>query len=474
MDRETAKGLAFLSFVIAATFFVFGGCLEGGANDNEQSSGNNDRGGIDLGGGTDPNDPGYGAIAIAPDGSYFLSVVGTELVKGDLSTGEVTAITPVDAVPTRVVFAESLNRFYVTSDAGGWIKAVDPTAYSLVWERSLSELEGDVRVYTSDDDQHLILAADTTYAIVDAQTGATRHQLTAPNAILDVDITADNAFALITPQHTWDEETNTPNTPIQKVRLSDGNITPIDVPNCASPLVLNPDSTKAFLAPTLCSRDPISIIDLEQNTFVRNLPGFGPVAIASDGVTAIGFMDAQAAEEELFLPEDPRPDAELSRYYLMVLDTHTLTFEIAPFGDSLPRYALTPNGKEVLTDDGIVYDPDGNSAPTTNIRVLNVAELSLEEVAGPMVRLDHFALSPDSTNAYLLYEANLFELDIAGRAISERSLPFEGGATALNITPSGRRLLLRDEEGNVHLYELATSKLVLTLPRPSVRTLRRP
>ena len=78
----------------------------------------------------------------------------------------------------------------------------------------------------------------------------------------------------------------------------------IEVPNCSDDIIVPQHGEKALLAPTTCvgemAYDPISVIDLTAGaeTFVRNLPGFGPVALGPDGTMAVGFLwDAQHCED---------------------------------------------------------------------------------------------------------------------------------------------------------------------------------
>ena len=81
--------------------------------------------------------------------------------------------------------------------------------------------------------------------------------------------------------------------------------------------------------------------------FVRNLPGFGPVALGPDGTMAVGFLDMKIIDVELFddpndVPSDP------TRYQLMVIDTESLSYDFYAYGNNPPRYAMTPDGNVLL------------------------------------------------------------------------------------------------------------------------------
>jgi hypothetical protein len=452
-------------FVLGSTV---SGCFEAGANFNQQAPGNNDSGGVDLGGtekwNPDPANPDttssmfYGAVAVAPSGDYFLSRAGTDLIHGDLTTGG-TRLVGV-AGPRKIAFASKASRFYVTTDAGS-VHAVEPASLKVIWNRSTA-LGPDVKIYASKDDKHLVAAGVDTIKILDAATGQLTGQLSA-GLIQDVDISPDSAAAIVTLQHSWPAGAEAPETRILLVDLKKTGYSEITVPNCSSPLVLTPDGTKAFLAPTHCinpnsSYDPVSVIDLVAKKWVRNLPGFGPVAMATDGVTAVAFMDAQNLDMTLFDDPAQAPSAANGRYHMMLLDTSTLKFHSVPLGDDLPRYTMTPDGQVVLVDLGGFWQEAG-------IRLLDVKTRKIHGVSGPVVKLDHFVVSPNSSDVYLLYYADLYWLSIPQRTVKHvPAAPL--GWQAMNITPGGEQLLLLDSQGTLHLYDIPTETIVHSMTPP--------
>jgi hypothetical protein len=259
------------------------------------------------------------------------------------------------------------------------------------------------------------------------------------NDIEDVDIHPDGATILVTLHHTW--ITDGPQTLVYSIDIATGRRSVISVPNCSSELTLLPDGTRAFIAPTTCQLDPVSIIDLTTNEWMRNLPGFGPVGVASDEVTLVAFMDFESADANLFVGDDPRPDPRV-RYHLMFINADTLKFFLLPIGNSLPRYALTPSGKVLLVDSAS-YWADGR------MRVVDIPARQLEELTGPDVRLDEFVITGDSQKLFLV-DDGLFEVDVPDRSITRRGVHFQ--PRNLNITPDDQHLLVRESDDWIWVY----------------------
>ena len=439
-------------------------CFEGGANLNMQGPGNNDQGGVDLGGDGNSN-TGFtsapmGAIAVAPDSSYFLSSSQSRLVQGVLATGKVYVVNEVGD-PGRVAMAYQEPRYYVVSKSSDQVYAVVSSDRSVLWYASTAGLGGQVRVYTSKDDKYLVLAGSSNLEVRDAGTGKLLSSHT-PGIIHDVDITPDSKTAVITLNHTWGDKD--PSTPIRLLDLAAGTSTVLTVPNCTSPLVLSPDGAYAFVAPTTCNKpsaatayDPVSVIDLKKKKWVRNLPGFGPVAMASDGKTAVAFMDADNLDLSLFDDKSKVPSSTAGRYHLMLLDTKTLKFDSVPLGDSLPRYTLTPDGKVVLIDPGSLWTAGG-------IHILDVATRTLHKVAGEELTLNHFVVSPNSADVYLLHAQDLYWLSVTKRAVTNKYTSLV--CASLNITTDGAYLLIKDYDYAVHMYDLSTDTVVHTMKVP--------
>jgi hypothetical protein len=462
--------------------------VEGGSNLHEQKAGNNEVGGIDLGGsesgqygwGTSVNEsgkevetwhPDYSQIAVDPSGRYLLTRVGPYLVYGDLLDGHLEFIEGIRD-PHRVAFAKSRPVFYVTSASSDEVMAFGATSRCRIWRAGTGLHSDDPDLYPSPKDDRLVLSSRFAVTVMDAHVGARVDHLTQGDAVVDVDFTPDGKQIMVTLDHNWLGDT--PHTPIRVYKAGNASLLGIvDVPNCASRLTLTPGGSRAFLAPTDCvppspppsagssggqitSYDPVSVIDVAARTFMRNLPGFGPVAMASNGVTAVAFLNTNVMDASLF--DDPAqiPPVSGPQYYVMLIDTRDLSFGLVPIGDRLPRYALTPDGKVVLVDFDTNVWGDGQ-----RIRVLDVTTRSLEDVSGSNVQLDHFAIHPDGRDVYLVYGTMLYHLSIPARAV--RWIPTDLWLSTLNITPDGQKLLLLDHKGALHVFDTTTETLERTM-----------
>ncbi len=265
-----------------------------------------------------------------------------------------------------------------------------------------------------------------------------------------------------------------------------------NIPNCGGEMVISSDGSRGFLAPTRCipppepekpeegtsksngspgsnnnsgnnpgsnstttprtrqnagrNYDPVSVIDLRKEKWVRNLPGFGPVALSKDGTMAVAFMDRKSLDVSLFGEYGEMPELEGTNYLLMFIDPRTLKFKSMDLGDTLPRYSVTPNGQHLLIDNSATF-----SGPES-IRILDIQTQKLREVDGPNLHMDHFVLMPNSREAYLRGpQSQLYRLDILEGKLLE--IPLEFKVQSINKSPLSDILFLKDtEEGDVHLY----------------------
>ncbi len=434
---------------------------QAGLNQNEREAGGGDSG-VSVG---------VGEIAIDPTGSYLLSRTEDRLVYAELATGQ-TRVLPGLGYTQRVTFDHTGSTLFLTRstarlaaelevDEDGVVLDVEGNLVSgelirydlrsqrVLWKRSIhfvwqwteNDLEMMPLLDVTDDDRKLVIWYPGRVEVLDAGTGDTLHTLTAEaKSIVDVDLTPDQKRLVITHQHAW--ETDLPNTPIELLDLETFARVQIDVPNCSSELVISADGKYAFLAPSRCQKDPVSVIDLESERFVRNLPGFGPVALAADGALAVAFMDAANLDATLFDDPEQMPTSDEGRYHLMLIDTTTLRFEVIALGDQLPRFALAPDGKLLLVDSPDLWQ-DGR------IRLLDVAKKELAPVSGPSLQLNHYAMTRDSSKVYLL-DDGLYAIALAERRAEVEPIDFT--PTHLNITPDDALLVLREDDHRLWLY----------------------
>ncbi len=446
-------GVFIFSFIALAQ-----GCFEGGANFNMKSAGNNDQGGVNVGGNNNnpyTNPTFRRDVAVSPQGEYALARIGDDLVQADLVKGKARKVTTVGA-PERVAFAYKVRRYYLTVETGSnqGVFALDSVTRKVLWKRFITSVIYGVKLYPSRDDKVLVTASDTEVEVLSAATGKVLHTYQAKSKIQDVDITPDSATVLITEQHAWLGESVVTN--VARMDLKDGATTTIPVPNCSSPLVLTPDGKHAFLAPTTCGKDPVSVINVKAGKFLRNLPGFGPVAMAMDGATAVAFLDVTNIDATLFDDKSQIPSATGDRYHLMLIDTKTLKFSLVAVGDSLPRYAVSRDGKVVLVDSIWL-------GTTDRIRLLDAATGVLHDLVSSItMQLNHFVLSPNNKDVYLLDADQVGKLSLKQRLLSLISTSVV--PQSLNITLDGETLLMLDWNDHLHLMDTSSEKVTSAIP----------
>jgi hypothetical protein len=220
------------------------------------------------------------------------------------------------------------------------------------------------------------------------------------------------------------------------VDLATLSATRTTLPNCAAPLVVLPDASRALMSPTFCEEgqastsssgwtnpDPVSVIDLSSAgpTFVKNLPGFGPVALVPDGKRAVAYLDVQRMDPSMF--DDPAkvPSQTGERYHIMTIDPASLAYQLDPVGNVLPRFALGKDGRSLLVDATVQQlrgeakvqaTLDTSGRLTVDVRVFgNVDSLfgsfdldahAYAPFGGPAASLDRFVQMGDATRVFTL------------------------------------------------------------------------
>lgn len=503
--------LAVPSFLVLTVLFgsLNYACFEGGANMNEHSPGNQE-GGVDLGGDEDgePDDLRglhFGSIAVDKRGRYFITALAGKLVYGDLQLGGVKVIESVQD-PERAAFGNMSDVFYVTSDSQNRLTAIDPGTRDVIWSVYADIYSTRPWLDVTKDDRMIILTYQRRVEILDSSDGSLISQYQFDRNIFDTDIIhvsldgdpveepeqkedadggmdkeepVDGFFPMpvqddeeeiieyearklvVTLEHEWEEtgSEDTPFVPRAEVHIIDLDTMDkrmLAVPNCSSELVIDPAGKYGFLAPTFCRSpaeecDPVSVIDFHNSRFIRNLPGFGPVALSPLGNTAVAFMDTENLDESLFDDPSQIPSPPESRYYIMVINTKNLRFESYPIGEELPRYALTPDGNILLID----FDMAWGEA---SMRILDLVTGIMNHVTGPVIQMDEYVFTRDSTRAYIIYSA-LFELQINTANVIRLLLDFQ--PSSLNITPDDRYLLLKDRDaGYIWQYSVGSQRIV--------------
>ncbi|MGM0574356.1 MAG: hypothetical protein ACQEXJ_01300 [Myxococcota bacterium] len=451
-----------LGLAVAATIALVG-CWEGGMNEGESTPGNKP-GGQTLG----------EELALSDDGRYLVTKSaeehGATVWAVDLEDLRAVRLPVGDgdgSATTKMVFGAS-ERAYFLSHAWGDRDESD-RLLSTVHEISLSTgretrswpLKGSA-THLSIDEEHRRIAAWTRgpwkldgepdvhrIVVLDLDGGQPR-SLDLPTRTEDVRwIPSTGDLAAVQPNENMQST----------VTLFEGpGLEPHDiaVPNCASSLEVAPDGETAMLAPTHCSKDPVSVIDLEARTFVENLPGFGPVDFSPDGRWALAFGRRADLERVAGIETE-------AAYSLLFIDTETLDIEVLELGADLPIYSVTPDGQVVL-----IYSVLQSSA-YDGIVMVDVETRTLRETSGPEVDLSEFVMTPDGRLVYLV-DGGLFRLDVDTGMITYVSLPCGGpgeptrcNPDLVNLLPGGETLVLGFRmDAEFSLYDIPSSLVTLT------------
>ncbi|MBI5493996.1 MAG: hypothetical protein HY904_03155 [Deltaproteobacteria bacterium] len=411
-----------------AAEFETGGNI-GGANRNGRFPGNKP-GGIAVR---------SGDIAVSPLGDYFLTLRGKALVLGGTQSQDAAA---VDGMPTpeRVAFWGEGDGFYAVSRDGGRqiLVSYDRAAGRERWRKDMPERK-DQRI---DVTRNRVILAGKNLQILDAADGSEVATYAPANStIRDVDVLHGGTHVLVTQETSW--ETGSPRTTLSVRNTDTGEEeSTTDADNCADDVVVSEDETAAFLAPTLCQQDPVTVLSLAGNqiSVTRQLPGFGPVAKSPAGNLLVAFLDRDAqAPEGTSIPDGVKSSQH--RYHLMFINTGTLEFETQSVGDQLPRYIFTPDGKRLLVDTPMDI--------FSHIRVLDMTTRRWHQTSGAPAKLNTFTLSPDGRRAFIA-DKQLFVLDIGGAAVRPAGLSLP--PDSVNLTSDGLTLLVTQVTDRVLLF----------------------
>lgn len=431
-----------LALSIAAT-----GCNFGGLNDGINGPGDQP-GGVELS---------AGEIAVSPDGRFIVFERDDALAMAWVDTGKVESL-PVDN-PARLAFSQKRSVVYVTTDLGE-THAVDVETREALWR---AEGVPGALITVASDDSRLAVGAGTEVHVLAAADGASVAELELDQDLVDLEILPDDQRVLVVEREQWIDDV--PHAIVRVVDLEDGAARLLDVENCADDVIVPKPGNVALLAPTLCvqpgagGHDPISHLDLTPGNerFVKNLPGFGPVAVSPDGSTAVGFLDMEALDASLFDDPSKIPD-DAVRFHLMILDVGSMTYSFEAYGPNLPRYAPTPNGEVLLVDEFAGLQAELFDVESRTFREIEGLK-TLEQVSFASDSASAFVLSDprwveeeeNAENYPLSYE--LFHVDVPGAEAAP--LPTDFRPRSINISPDDSKLFLRIDDASVCIYSLA-------------------
>lgn len=423
---------------------LFASCF-GGANDNYRAVGNRD-GGTQVG---------YGEVAVAKSGAHFFVTTPFGLSMGDVDARTLEPLFDIGHVDVLAFWAESqgdglfvLTRGSKADHKPAVLVSYDLSARRVVWKKNVEIADEGIDV--SADGNYVVLRGDDV-SILSAKTGDRIGAVLADQRVVDVDLLGDRV--IVTEATKWeDQDDTTPMTRVQVATLADAKVScTIEAENCASELVVQKDGKQAFIAPSQCRRDPVSVIDLEQCQVRATLPGFGPIALTPDQRTAIAFMDNK--REDPLAPPMPQEVLDAAeRYHLMVFDTDSLTYKTLPIGDYMPRYAMTPNGARLVIDSIVGSFSSQDEKTPRNLQIVDVAQMQAHPVQMQGTTLmQEYVLSPDSSKSWILF-SGFWELDLE-KATAEK-LKTPDTFSSLNITAVGDELIMRTYDGELYLFDV--------------------
>lgn len=214
----------------------------------------------------------------------------------------------------------------------------------------------------------------------------------------------------------------------------------VNFPNCADEVVLVPGRDMALLAPSRCRQDPISILDTKKRKFVKNLPGFGPVAVTPDGKNAIGFTRRDVMVSEWGYHE------QNDHIGLIRVDLDTLKWTVHDYGQATPAYTITKDGKVLYAWHGYswkyVKDAEGHSKRVNvpgKLERFAVGDMSRTVVDGAD-GITSFVWSTDGKTMYFIDHSVLYSLPAGGS--KAETLLLSPKYQLLNLRPQGDALVL--------------------------------
>jgi hypothetical protein len=440
------------------------GAQEGGANANDRSNGNAEGDRLEN-----------GAMAVSPSGAYIVARRNTTTLIVDVQGSKVTEL---DLIGERFAFSKKREVVYTVLANTEGVVALDLATGKELWNvvPAFSTGSGAFVARVTDDDKTLLVGDYDRLFFIDAQTGDVRSVSKVGDRPVDLEL-VDDGHALVVGSTTWAD--GGPHTPVSLVALGDGKVATIDVPNCTAPLTVVPDGSRALLSPTFCTPDaaaksmgwsnpdPVSVIDVDRTTgtlkFVKNLPGFGPVALLNDG-RAVAYLDTKRMDAAMFDDKSQVPGAGADQFQLMLIEPKTMKFTLSPIGQSLPRFAPSKDGKSLLVDASVMVvrneasasvsiDPSGkitaeikgvfNDTSGSLFGVFDLQSKTYVPFAGPAASLDRFVQLGDGSQVFTLRETldggDLFSIDVGAHA----SFDLNRNLRDIGILPDGRTLVLR-------------------------------
>lgn len=417
-----------------------------------------------------------GDMEVSPDGAFLIEQRTSVSVLVDVRAMTATELA---VRGDRFVFSKKRHVVYEVLPNRAGVVALDlDHGMNVLWQVTPAFLttSGAMLARGTDDDTALVLGDAGRLLVLDAQTGDVRGSVDVGSTPTDVAFLPDHARALAVGTVSW--VAHAPSTDVVSFDLSSLVAQKITIPNCEAPIALAPDGSRAFVSPTYCQEgaatnpngqwtnpDPVSVIDLDAKgpRFVVNLPGFGPVALDRAGTRAVAYLDTARMDPSMFKDPSQVPSKSGDQFHLMVIDPKTLAFALTPIGAALPRFAMSPDGTELLVDAtvkaargggfaSVTIGPGGLSAEAgvfggdkSPFGVFDLGSRTFVPFSGAPAALDRFVWSADGSRVFTLkltadgLGGELFALDVAHKT----STDLRKSLRDIGILPDGKTLVLR-------------------------------
>lgn len=476
MKRTLRLGLGLGLGTLIAAFAS--GCLptgtveEGGANANDRTFA-----------GEQGEELLTGAMEISPNGNFVVLQRNTITVILDVKKGAYTELAGQFA---RVAMSKNEDVAYAIMMTGELV-ALDLATGVERWRDANNPYAGASILKLTDDDKNLVAVIGNYATIVDPTTGKQR-----VTAILDGSATFGTVLpkankVAIVGETSWPD--HKPSTPVTLMDLASGDTVTTTIPNCSAPIAVVNEERRLLVSPTFCEEgrdsdpddkwtnpDPVSVLDLSESgelTFLKNLPGFGPVALSPDGSRAVAYLDTKRVDKAMF--DDPSliPSSSGPEYHIMVIDPKTLAYSVSPIGDGLPRFAMSRDGKGLLVDSsvkvitraeasasaGISIGPTGISGQidadvsvfqeNTPFGYFDLDALTFTGFQGPQAGLDRFVQLGDMNTVITLQKRDdglggiPFLIDLSANSTVALGGNYGTGVRDIGLLPDGKTILLR-------------------------------
>ena len=489
-----------LSALALATFTFAAGCTFGPQDDTTQAASGSpaatEGGAVTANDRTDTARRGErlltGDMIVSPSGGYAVLQRNSVSVVVDVAAGKAHDLPfQVD----RFVFASQSTTGFAIDPAGA-VVAFDLATLQVQWRTAMTTSDA-LLFQLSPDDRALVVARGDRVVALDATTGTTRGDVAVTSKPTNLAFTPSSSRVVVVGTTRWTE--HKPATALTSIELGAAaavRSSAIDIPNCEAPLTLLPDGSRGFLSPTYCEEsvpanvqktwsnpDPVSVIDIGATaasplTFVKNLPGFGPVALNGRADKVVAYLDTKRIDAAMFEDRSLIPGKDADPYHLLAIDPRTLKLSLFPIGHELPRFAMSIDGRGLLVDASVhtfraevkasvTLGPDGITASASGVfgsdapfGYFDLDAGRFTAFEGPQVGLDRFVQTTDG-HVYALRTrsdglgGDLFGVDVTHHTTVDLGLSLRD----IGVMADRRTLLLRirlpaaSVDGNLYTQE---------------------